>query len=168
MNDDLPPVGRVPFEQRGYPENRISQARGCIVERARRNPLHGEIERQRSWWRYQLWRVPRERGLRGVGNRAGWAAEGGQRRPRGHDDRPDIPGRRRLADGGVRVEPPEKRRTGLDRFAQEIVLDCQRCVGKRRRQHRSEEHTSELQSLAYLVCRLLLEKKKKKTNRSYR
>src|SRR2546425_6935169 len=29
---------------------------------------------------------------------------------------------------------------------------------------RSEEHTSELQSLAYLVCRLLLEKKKKTTN----
>src|SRR2546425_2343908 len=29
---------------------------------------------------------------------------------------------------------------------------------------RSEEHTSELQSLAYLVCRLLLEKKKKTIN----
>src|SRR2546425_6304448 len=29
------------------------------------------------------------------------------------------------------------------------------------RPKRSEEHTSELQSLAYLVCRLLLEKKKK-------
>src|SRR2546425_5040540 len=29
------------------------------------------------------------------------------------------------------------------------------------RRPRSEEHTSELQSLAYLVCRLLLEKKKK-------
>src|SRR2546425_7944758 len=28
---------------------------------------------------------------------------------------------------------------------------------------RSEEHTSELQSLAYLVCRLLLEKKKKRS-----
>src|SRR3989441_8406502 len=28
------------------------------------------------------------------------------------------------------------------------------------RKYRSEEHTSELQSLAYLVCRLLLEKKK--------
>src|SRR5687767_15618741 len=28
---------------------------------------------------------------------------------------------------------------------------------------RSEEHTSELQSLAYLVCRLLLEKKKNRT-----
>src|SRR2546425_3633189 len=34
---------------------------------------------------------------------------------------------------------------------------------------RSEEHTSELQSLAYLVCRLLLEKKKEKeqTTTSY-
>src|SRR2546425_5961387 len=32
----------------------------------------------------------------------------------------------------------------------------------RRSSSRSEEHTSELQSLAYLVCRLLLEKKKKK------
>src|SRR2546425_3106887 len=31
-----------------------------------------------------------------------------------------------------------------------------------RQEKRSEEHTSELQSLAYLVCRLLLEKKKKK------
>src|SRR5687767_4893405 len=30
---------------------------------------------------------------------------------------------------------------------------------------RSEEHTSELQSLAYLVCRLLLEKKKQKATR---
>src|SRR2546425_5426453 len=32
----------------------------------------------------------------------------------------------------------------------------------RQEEDRSEEHTSELQSLAYLVCRLLLEKKKKK------
>src|SRR6266404_3918865 len=32
---------------------------------------------------------------------------------------------------------------------------------------RSEEHTSELQSLAYLVCRLLLEKKKKKIKRIF-
>src|SRR2546423_4318064 len=30
--------------------------------------------------------------------------------------------------------------------------------------YRSEEHTSELQSLAYLVCRLLLEKKKTTSN----
>src|SRR5256885_10810783 len=32
---------------------------------------------------------------------------------------------------------------------------------------RSEEHTSELQSPCNLVCRLLLEKKKKKQRRSY-
>src|SRR3989441_5332950 len=36
--------------------------------------------------------------------------------------------------------------------------ECAELIG------RSEEHTSELQSLAYLVCRLLLEKKKKKKN----
>src|SRR3712207_8142704 len=33
---------------------------------------------------------------------------------------------------------------------------------------RSEEHTSELQSRQYLVCRLLLEKKKKKDKQSMR
>src|SRR5437764_4796277 len=32
---------------------------------------------------------------------------------------------------------------------------------------RSEEHTSELQSPMYLVCRLLLEKKKKKSKKEY-
>src|SRR5687767_15270176 len=37
------------------------------------------------------------------------------------------------------------------------------CEGREGFSLRSEEHTSELQSLAYLVCRLLLEKKKKKT-----
>src|SRR2546425_4132492 len=40
------------------------------------------------------------------------------------------------------------------------VTDLESTVAKAR----SEEHTSELQSLAYLVCRLLLEKKKKKKN----
>src|SRR6266404_8080564 len=33
---------------------------------------------------------------------------------------------------------------------------------------RSEEHTSELQSLAYLVCRLLLEKKKNNIKKLFR
>src|SRR2546422_8258415 len=33
-------------------------------------------------------------------------------------------------------------------------------------QERSEEHTSELQSRLHLVCRLLLEKKKKKKNKT--
>src|SRR3712207_8939690 len=35
----------------------------------------------------------------------------------------------------------------------------------RQQWQRSEEHTSELQSRQYLVCRLLLEKKKRKTPR---
>src|SRR2546430_7123168 len=35
--------------------------------------------------------------------------------------------------------------------------------GVARHRHRSEEHTSELQSQSNLVCRLLLEKKKKNT-----
>src|SRR2546427_7001150 len=38
--------------------------------------------------------------------------------------------------------------------------------GWRSRGLRSEEHTSELQSQSNLVCRLLLEKKKKKTHKS--
>src|SRR5687767_15537175 len=37
----------------------------------------------------------------------------------------------------------------------------QRSVSAPQAGSRSEEHTSELQSLAYLVCRLLLEKKKR-------
>src|SRR3989441_8922744 len=48
-------------------------------------------------------------------------------------------------------------RGGMDRR-----LALAQRVGPPTRAHsqRSEEHTSELQSLAYLVCRLLLEKKK--------
>src|SRR3712207_6919801 len=38
-----------------------------------------------------------------------------------------------------------------------IMMSCKRSI------KRSEEHTSELQSRQYLVCRLLLEKKKKIT-----
>ena len=39
-----------------------------------------------------------------------------------------------------------------------VAMDADRL---KRQAHRSEEHTSELQSLTNLVCRLLLEKKKK-------
>src|SRR5437899_4923514 len=50
------------------------------------------------------------------------------------------------------------------------VRDCSRPPGgsgtRCQRAPRSEEHTSELQSLRHLVCRLLLEKKKKKTSQS--
>src|SRR6266568_9156935 len=39
------------------------------------------------------------------------------------------------------------------------------CRNRRRRDRRSEEHTSELQSQFHLVCRLLLEKKKSSAER---
>src|SRR2546426_9309096 len=60
---------------------------------------------------------------------------------------------RRLKDLGrqFRVELPKGASAAVEAAAKELV-------GK----HRSEEHTSELQSPCNLVCRLLLEKKKKK------
>src|SRR2546428_8368250 len=53
--------------------------------------------------------------------------------------RPDVAGRERLPPHGVEV---------------------------RDRRHRSEEHTSELQSRSDLVCRLLLEKKKENNKKT--
>src|SRR2546425_2757820 len=47
----------------------------------------------------------------------------------------------------------------------EILEQAGDGVARTGARRRSEEHTSELQSLAYLVCRLLLEKKKKKKQR---
>src|SRR3712207_8143565 len=41
------------------------------------------------------------------------------------------------------------------------ILKYRRLSAEKKRVSRSEEHTSELQSRQYLVCRLLLEKKKK-------
>src|SRR5687767_15614761 len=56
--------------------------------------------------------------------------------------------------------PREALMVKAERLLQEQLLDP--AVGEEARGgDRSEEHTSELQSLAYLVCRLLLEKKKK-------
>src|SRR5437016_11053465 len=46
--------------------------------------------------------------------------------------------------------------------------DARRDVSLDRHLARSEEHTSELQSLTNLVCRLLLEKKKKKKKKKKR
>src|SRR5256885_5477389 len=44
---------------------------------------------------------------------------------------------------------------------QEVAHDHRHLVAEQRIHRRSEEHTSELQSPCNLVCRLLLEKKKK-------
>src|SRR2546425_7636918 len=56
-----------------------------------------------------------------------------------------------------------KRVVTVDKFYSKRDPEQQRRIyqAMRERLDRSEEHTSELQSLAYLVCRLLLEKKKK-------
>src|SRR3712207_8843615 len=53
------------------------------------------------------------------------------------------------------------RRTPKARRRPECVRTAIRPVQGRSSVHRSEEHTSELQSRQYLVCRLLLEKTKK-------
>src|SRR3712207_8204748 len=47
------------------------------------------------------------------------------------------------------------------RFALRVALPIANADSPKIAQARSEEHTSELQSRQYLVCRLLLEKKKK-------
>src|SRR2546425_6657065 len=67
----------------------------------------------------------------------------------------------------ARCEPARGERAGDTNHGDLDQVRCrplQRRVGRRalpeRPDVRSEEHTSELQSLAYLVCRLLLEKKK--------
>src|SRR2546425_6897229 len=73
----------------------------------------------------------------------------------GDDDRGSRP------EGAQSVDVPEP----LEHVAVVAVSVRPHDVGPRQEVagvQRSEEHTSELQSLAYLVCRLLLEKKKKK------
>src|SRR5205823_9523565 len=55
----------------------------------------------------------------------------------------------------------------VTRAQYDAVRGARHLPDERRRTARSEEHTSELQSLAYLVCRLLLEKKKKKKKRQH-
>src|SRR5207244_11851851 len=62
-----------------------------------------------------------------------------------------VPGARARADLQVRQE---QRRVLGPQFLADLKVGS-----------RSEEHTSELQSPDHLVCRLLLEKKKKKDNR---
>src|SRR2546425_9524068 len=64
---------------------------------------------------------------------------------------------------GARM-PRGERRQGHRRRGGRVTCSHQQ---NRPAGERSEEHTSELQSLAYLVCRLLLEKKKKKKQTSY-
>src|SRR5437762_10399307 len=56
--------------------------------------------------------------------------------------------------------PSERRRTECN-IPTTLIRNDNASRSKECRMRRSEEHTSELQSPMYLVCRLLLEKKKK-------
>src|SRR2546425_2550637 len=62
-----------------------------------------------------------------------------------------------------RIEPPFESGSRPGRFMRRSTKGDEDRTADRNHaaSTRSEEHTSELQSLAYLVCRLLLEKKKK-------
>src|SRR3712207_8974572 len=64
--------------------------------------------------------------------------------------------------GVVQLRTVDRRRAVLCERAKERLLLVTEVVAAlvRERDDRSEEHTSELQSRQYLVCRLLLEKKK--------
>src|SRR3712207_9020708 len=77
---------------------------------------------------------------------------------------PGRPRRHRLVPLGVRLLGAARRARSLERGRRDHAVDG----GWLSRHHgRSEEHTSELQSRQYLVCRLLLEKKKKSMLNSY-
>src|SRR5207253_11199755 len=73
-----------------------------------------------------------------------------------------APTARRRACGGRRCRPVRGGAGVRDRCAR-VRSACRRTWARYRLNSlRSEEHTSELQSRGHLVCRLLLEKKKKK------
>src|SRR3712207_8627276 len=69
-----------------------------------------------------------------------------------------------LLDAETAARPGPVGRAHLDAFA-DVVADF--AAGAEVATLRSEEHTSELQSRQYLVCRLLLEKKKKIKSNKY-
>src|SRR3712207_6860666 len=90
------------------------------------------------------------------------------RRPEPGSETPElIPGYFARIDKGQLLTHEEeialsrRGKAGDERARQRLVEKNLRLVGSVAKKYRSEEHTSELQSRQYLVCRLLLEKKKK-------
>src|SRR2546426_3252568 len=67
----------------------------------------------------------------------------------------------KAAAGVLRLSPSDIGRASRD---VSVLAGLPRDIAGRATNVRSEEHTSELQSPCNLVCRLLLEKKKKKTH----
>src|SRR3712207_8204461 len=80
--------------------------------------------------------------------------------PREHDG-PDRSDEERGGNGQDLIRQRDRRhRADADQRGVSAEEDRERKGADRRNGDRSEEHTSELQSRQYLVCRLLLEKKK--------
>src|SRR2546425_8722122 len=98
--------------------------------------------------RQYIWTIPRWQRLRAMGRRYDPCSFVGPRGARPAERRMVMAGPSPIVDEIQRA--PDA--THLGSSATWVI--------ERRRDPRSEEHTSELQSLAYLVCRLLLEKKK--------
>src|SRR5687767_15180785 len=71
----------------------------------------------------------------------------------------DVERRRAHRSGADDGEAPRRAATVLQETVRPASDGAAGSDGNLGDPHRSEEHTSELQSLAYLVCRLLLEKK---------
>src|SRR3712207_8482587 len=82
-----------------------------------------------------------------------------------HDALPIWP-RHRRADPLATWQAPCLPVPRRPRQAQAAGHTSSACRDRSRTHRRSEEHTSELQSRQYLVCRLLLEKKKTKPSRT--
>ena len=85
-----------------------------------------------------------------------------EKKDMGEREKLNMQDEKKIVDGQIEVEPQG---CGELKFGdiQETALIT---LAIRASETRSEEHTSELQSHAYLVCRLLLEKKKKEEHTS--
>src|SRR5947207_15625841 len=130
-----------------------------------------------SWLIGQLWNTPRlthysfgQSGQDILGSNDPNATESGEpmaasgKSRRGVRARPST-ARPSSAKSSPRIEPPVQRLFDLRLAMEDAAPVYQQLVDQLRLlvDRRSEEHTSELQSHSDLVCRLLLEKKKKKT-----
>src|SRR6266404_1271574 len=127
----------------------------AVVQLGRRT-VEADLQRQPVAWQRS------ERGQSSAVQQHAVGEHRGRRRVRaGAQDRNDVGQQEWLAAGHEELLEPERSRL-RDEPAHQLEIE-RPARGRRRRPYaaRSEEHTSELQSLAYLVCRLLLEKKKK-------
>src|SRR5690606_35904444 len=117
----------------------------------RARPAHGELTCVAALPSFEL----RCRSRQSARERALWA-----HRRRLHRRQGDAQGAVRTGRRWHRVA--RRNRRDAARYAAEVATCASREEGETVGRPRSEEHTSELQSRENLVCRLLLEKKKKK------